>query len=314
LLSILFRPRSFDPYDCRLRLEQLMSEVKLVLDARAEIGECPRWHPNENRLYWVDIHGPSVNSLDPETGHVRTWKMPEPIGCFSFRQGGGLIAGMQSGIFLVDLENGPSVERVFEYEVANLNTRFNDGRCDPGGRFWAGGMMETMDRRAASLFRYDPDGTCTRMMDKLICSNGLAFSPDGRTMYHSDSRQDYVWAWDFDVASGNISNQRVFLRVDIQEGRPDGAAVDVDGYYWNCHIGGWRVMRYSPEGVIDRVIGVPVQRPTMCAFGGKDLRTLYITSAIFPIAEPDLRKQPLAGGIFSIDVDVPGLPEPFFAG
>jgi sugar lactone lactonase YvrE len=291
-----------------------VTEPRLFLDVRTAIGECPRWHPVENRLYWVDTHAPSVNSFDPTTGDRRTWIMPEPIGCFSFRRGGGIIAGLQSGIFLVDLDDVASAQRVFDYEPANLNTRFNDGRCDPGGRFWVGGMMETFDRRAASLFRYDPDGTCTRIMDKLICSNGLAFSPDARTMYHSDSRQDYVWAWDFDVATGDVSNQRVFLRIDIQEGRPDGAAVDADGYYWIAHIGAWRIARYSPDGVIDRVIGVPVQRPTMCGFGGEDMRTLFITSATFPLAEPDLRKQPLAGGIFALDVDVPGLPEPFFEG
>ncbi len=143
-------------------------------------------------------------------------------------------------------------------------------------------VVESMDKRVSSLFRYDPDGTCTRMMDKLICSNGLAFSGDGRRMYHSDSRQDYVWEWDFDKASGAISNQRVFLRVDIQEGRPDGAAIDAEGYYWIAHIGAWRIARYSPDGIIDRVVGLPVQRPTMCAFGGKDLKTLYVTRRDLP--------------------------------
>jgi sugar lactone lactonase YvrE len=293
-----------------------MNQVKLAIDTRAEIGECPRWHPAENCLYWVDIHEPSVNRFDPQSAIVRKWVMPERIGCFGFRRDGGLIAGMQSGIFLVDLvdDGAPAVRRVFDYETDNPNMRFNDGRCDPGGRFWAGAVVESMDKRMASLFRYDPDGTCTRMVDKLICSNGLAFSADARTMYHSDSRQDYVWAWDFDRATGEIANQRVFLRIDIQEGRPDGAAVDVEGYYWICHIGAWRVARYSPDGVIDCVIGLPVQRPTMCAFGGSDLKTLYITSATYPIAAPDLKKQPLAGAIFSIDVDVPGIPEPFFGG
>lgn len=291
-----------------------MSDVRVAVDVRAEIGECPRWHPREQRLYWVDIHAPSISRFDPASGALQTWPMPEKIGCFSFRESGGLIAGLQSGIFLVDLDEEPRLTRVFAYETDNPQLRFNDGRCDPGGRFWAGGMVESMDKRVASLFRYDPDGTCTRMMDKLICSNGLAFSADGRTMYHSDSRQDYVWAWDFDVATGAIANQRVFLRIDVQEGRPDGAAVDREGCYWLCHIGAWRLARYTPEGIVDRVIGLPVQRPTMCAFGGPDLKTLYVTSATYPLAAPDLRKQPLAGAILAIDVDVPGLPEPFFAG
>ncbi|MEP9367348.1 SMP-30/gluconolactonase/LRE family protein [Xanthobacter sp. VNH20] len=289
-----------------------MNEVTCVLNTRALIGECPRWHPAEQKLYWVDIMEPSLNSFDPASGKTRKWPMPERIGCFGFRRAGGIIAGLQTGIFLIDLDEEVSARRVFEWEADNLNTRFNDGRCDPAGRFWAGTVIESMDKRVGALFRYDPDGTCTRMVDKLICSNGLAFSPDGRTMYHSDSRQDYVWAWDFDAATGAISNQRVFLAIDIQEGRPDGAAVDAQGYYWICHVGGWHLARYSPDGIIDRVIGLPAQRPTMCAFGGPDLKTLYVTTATYPLAASDLRKQPLAGSLFAIDVDVPGIPEPFF--
>jgi sugar lactone lactonase YvrE len=291
-----------------------MSELSVAIDVRCEIGECPRWHPSEKRLYWVDIHEPSVSCFDPKTGYIQKWPMPERIGCFSFRRGGGLIAGMQSGIFLIDLQDQPKVQRVFEMAVDNPAIRFNDGRCDPFGRFWAGAVVESMDKRVCSLFRYDPDGTCEQMMDKLICSNGLAFSPDAKTMYHSDSRQDYVWKWDLDARTGSISNQRVFLRIDIQEGRPDGAAVDAEGCYWLAHVGAWRIARYTPDGIIDRVIGIPAQRPTMCGFGGEDLKTLYITTATSPIAAPDLVKQPLAGAIFSMRVDVPGMPEPFFEG
>lgn len=289
-----------------------MNEVRCVLDIKAAIGECPRWHPHERRLYWVDILEPSLNALDPATGQTERWLMPERIGCFGFRREGGLIAGMQLGIYIVELDPTVRTERVFAFEADNPQTRFNDGRVDPGGRFWAGTVIESMDKRVGSLFRYDPNGTCTRMVDKLICSNGLAFSPDGRIMYHSDSRQDYVWAWDYDRETGGISNQRVFLGIDIQEGRPDGAAVDVEGFYWICHIGGWHLARYSPDGVIDRVVGIPVQRPTMCGFGGPDLRTLYITSATYPLSAAELRKQPLAGGLFALEVDVPGFPEPFF--
>ncbi|MDB5990423.1 MAG: gluconolactonase [Herbaspirillum sp.] len=291
-----------------------MNEVKCVLQAEARVAECPRWHPVEQALYWVDIYEPSLNRFDPLTGANRKWMMPERIGCFGFRRDGGLIAGMQSGIFMIDLLPEPAWRRVYDYELSNPDLRFNDGRVDPGGRFWAGSNIESMDKRVSALFRYDPDGSCTRMVDGLICSNGLAFSPAGDIMYHSDSRQDYVWAWDFDKASGAIANQRVFLQIDIQEGRPDGAAVDAEGCYWICHVGGWHVARYRPDGVIDRVIGVNAQRPTMCAFGGPDLKTLYITTARFPLSDSALRKQPLAGSIFAIDVEVPGLPEPFFGG
>ncbi len=240
--------------------------------------------------------------------------MPERIGCFAFRRSGGLIAGMQHGIAFVELGDPVRIERVFEFEPHNPESRFNDGRCDPQGRFWAGTLHESLDRRSGVLYRFDPDGRCHRMVDGLICANGLAFSPDGRTLYHSDSRQDYVFAWDFDPSTGAIARQRVFLAFDMTEGRPDGAAVDADGYYWICHVGAWRVARYAPDGTVDRVIGVPVQRPTMCAFGGAALDTLYVTSARFPLSEAALAKQPLAGSLFAIDVGVRGQPEPFFAG
>ncbi|HWI38192.1 MAG TPA: SMP-30/gluconolactonase/LRE family protein, partial [Burkholderiales bacterium] len=266
------------------------------------MGECPRWHPTERALYWVDIYEPSLNRFDPKTGENRRWAMPERIGCFAFRKAGGIIAGMQSGIAFVDLDGGVKVRRLFDLEPDNPNSRFNDGRCDPAGRFWAGSIVESLDRRVGVLYRYDPDGTCHRMVDNLICPNGLAFSPDGRTLYHSDSRQDYVFAWDFDAKTGGIRNQRIFLAMDMTEGRPDGAAVDAEGYYWIAHVNGWRVARYSADGKIDRTIGLPVQRPTMCAFGGDNLDVLYVTSATYPLSETALAKQPLAGSLFSIDV------------
>lgn len=292
----------------------MMDEIKCVLQRRALVGECPRWHPTERALYWVDIYEPSLNRFDPKTGENRRWAMPERIGCFAFRKAGGIIAGMQSGIAFVDLDGGVKVRRLFDLEPDNPNSRFNDGRCDPAGRFWAGSIVESLDRRVGVLYRYDPDGTCHRMVDNLICPNGLAFSPDGRTLYHSDSRQDYVFAWDFDAKTGGIRNQRIFLAMDMTEGRPDGAAVDAEGYYWIAHVNGWRVARYSADGKIDRTIGLPVQRPTMCAFGGDNLDVLYVTSATYPLSETALAKQPLAGSLFSIDVGVRGQAEPFFAG
>jgi sugar lactone lactonase YvrE len=288
--------------------------MKCVLRTRALVGECPRWHPLEQKLYWVDIYEPSVNCFDPASGENRRWMMPERIGCFAFRKSGGLVAGMQSGIAFVTLGDTPAVKRVFEFDPANKETRFNDGRCDPAGRFWAGTIEETLTQPVGTLYRFDPDGRCTPMVNGLVCANGLGFSPDGRTLYHSDSRQDQVWAWDFDNERGAIANRRTFIAMDGKEGRPDGAAVDAEGYYWICHVGAWHVARYAPDGTIDRVVGVPVQRPTMCAFGGKNLDVLYVTSATFPLSKEALAKQPLAGSLFALDAGVRGLPEPFFAG
>ena len=289
-----------------------MSEIHRVVEEQFLVAESPRWHEAEQALYWVDIYRPTLERLDPATGARRTWPMPERIGCFSFcADGRRIIAGMQSGIAFVDLEDG-HVERVFDLAPDNPDIRFNDGRCDPDGRFWVGGVIETMDRRANGLYRYDPDGTCRLMVDQLICANGLAFGPDGKTLYHSDSRQDYVWAWDLNRASGAIANRRVFVANDMTEGRPDGAAVDSEGYYWIACVGAWRIARFAPDGHIDRVVGVPVQRPTAVTFGGPDLRTLYVTTATFPLAEDALWKQPWAGSILAFDAGVTGLPEPRF--
>ena len=261
--------------------------------------------------YWVDIYRPSIERLEPATGARRSWQMPERIGGFSFCKDGRVIAGMQSGIAFIDLATG-AVDRVFDLEPDNPEVRFNDGRSDRQGRFWVGGIVETMDRETNALYRYDPDGACRAMVDGLICPNGLAFSPDGSTLYHSDSRRDFIWAWDLDPASGGIANRRVFAANDVTEGRPDGAAVDAEGYYWICCVGAWRVARYAPGGRIDRVIGVPVQRPTACTFGGPDLDILYVTTATFPLTDEALWKQPLAGGVFALDAGIRGLVEPRF--
>lgn len=288
-----------------------MTEIRCVVQEPFLVAESPRWHEDEQALYWVDIYKPSIERLDPARGARRTWPMPERIGCFSFCRDGRVIAGMQSGIAFVDLETG-AVDRVFDLSPEDPEIRFNDGRCDHQGRFWVGSVIETMDQQTNALHRYDPDGSCRRMVDGLICANGLAFSPDGSILYHSDSRQDYVWAWDLDAATGDIASRRVFVANDPTEGRPDGAAVDADGYYWICCVGAWRVARFAPDGKIDRVIGVPVQRPTACAFGGPNLDVLYVTSATFPLEQAALWKQPLAGSVFAIDVGTKGLPEPRF--
>lgn len=288
-----------------------MGTPRVVVAEPFLVAESPRWHEDEQALYWVDIYRPSIERWQPATGARRTWPMPERIGCFSFCKDGRVIAGMQSGIAFVDLATG-AVERVFDLVPHNPNIRFNDGRCDAQGRFWVGSLIETFDANVAALYRYDPGGACTRMVDNMICANGLAFSPDGRILYHSDSRQDYVWAWDLDRDTGAIANRRVFVANDVMEGRPDGAAVDAEGHYWICCVGAWRVARFRPDGVIERVVGVPVQRPTACAFGGAGLDVLYVTSATYPLSQAALAKQPLAGSVFAIDVGIKGLAEPRF--
>jgi sugar lactone lactonase YvrE len=289
-------------------------DVQCVLESKALVGESPRWNPLDQCLWWVDIYEPSLNRFDPASGKSRKYTMPEHIGCFSFTRTGRVIAGMQSGIAFIQLEPTIKIERVFDLEPNALGYRFNDGRCDPGGRFWAGSIFEGLERRVGALFRFEPSGRCTKLISELICPNGLAFTADGKTMYHSDSRLDFVWKWDVDPSTGDISSQQVFLATDIQEGRPDGAVCDAENGYWICHVGAWRVARYTANGQIDRVIGLPVQRPTACTFGGANLDTLYVTTATRGLSKLALTKQPLAGNLFAIkNLAVWGIPEPLFA-
>jgi len=284
-----------------------------VLDARAQTGESPVWVPEEQALYWTDIPGKTLNRFDPATGANRVWPMPEEVGSFALRERGGLIAALRSGFALIDLERG-QIERLIDPEADRPENRFNDGRCDRQGRFWAGSMNEPRDARSGALYRLDSDHRCQRMADDVMVANGLAFSPDDRVMYWSDSRALTIYAFDFDAASGAIGNRRIFARLEPHQGGPDGAAVDAEGGYWSACYRGARVMRFRPDGTIERKIRLPVSRVTMCAFGGPDLRTLYITSARGGLSAADLEREPLAGGIFALQVDVAGLPEPRFKG
>jgi sugar lactone lactonase YvrE len=284
-----------------------------VLDAKAQTGESPVWVAEEQALYWTDIPGKTLNRLDPASGDNRVWPMREEVGCFALREKGGLVAALRSGFAFIDLEGG-GVEPIVDPEAHLPDQRFNDGRCDRQGRFWAGTMNEPRSARSGALYRLDADRRCTRMADDVMVANGLAFSPDDRLLYWSDSRALTIWVFDFDAASGQIANRRVFARLEPHQGGPDGAAVDAEGGYWIACYRGARVMRLDPEGRIERKIRLPTSRITMCAFGGPDLTTLYITTASAGMSAAERAREPLAGGIFALETDVKGLPEPRFAG
>jgi L-arabinonolactonase len=289
------------------------AEAACILDARAVVAESPVWCAEEQALYWTDIYAPSINRLDPATGENRSWPVPAPVGCLALREGGGVIAAGQAGFFFLDLQTG-KVEPLHDPEPDRPNTRLNDGRCDRAGRFWAGSMDETLKAPDGALYRFDPDRNCRRMVDGVIVSNGLAFSPDDRIMYHADTRRFAVYAYDFDLETGTVANKRVFVDTAGQEGRPDGAAVDEEGCYWSARYGGWGVVRHAPDGREIGRIDVPVAACTMVAFGGPDLDRLYITTASQRVTEAERKKQPRAGGLFVAEPGVRGLPEPRFAG
>ncbi|NDP43454.1 MAG: SMP-30/gluconolactonase/LRE family protein [Aromatoleum sp.] len=286
---------------------------RCVLDVKASLGECPLWSVAEQALYWVDINAPSLNRFDPATGRNTAMPMPESIGCFAFRRGGGFVVALRDGMWLAR-PDGTLETKIAAAPYDPAHHRYNDGRCDPRGRFFAGSMNEARDAASAALMRLDADFTLTRVFGDLTISNGLAFSPDGRTMYHADTPTRSVNAYDFDVVTGTPSNRRPFAQWSGETDRPDGGAVDSEGCYWSAFYRGAKVVRISPAGRTLAEYPVPAMCPTMCAFGGPDLTTLYVTTAR-QMREPDeLARLPQSGGLFAMAVTVPGLPEPLFAG
>ena len=291
----------------------MRSPFECVLDVKASLGECPLWSVDEQALYWVDINAPALNRFDPASGANAAWPMPQSIGCFALRERGGFVVALRDGFWLVD-PDGTLDRRIALAPYDPAHHRFNDGRADLRGRFWAGSMNERRDAGTAALYCLDPDSTLTAMIANVMISNGLAFSPDSRTMYHTDTPTRVVWAWDFDLASGAIANRRVFAQFSGETDRPDGAAVDREGCYWSAFYRGGKVVRISPRGERLAEYPVPAMCPTMCAFGGSDLKTLYVTTARQQRDAEELARLPQSGGIFAMQVDVPGLPEPKFAG
>jgi len=289
------------------------SPFRCVLDVKASLGECPVWSAAEQALYWVDINAPSLNRLDPATGRNITMPMGESIGSFSLRRSGGFVVALRSGLWLARADGTPE-RKVADAPYDPAHHRFNDGRCDPAGRFFAGSMNEKRDANSASLIRLDPDFRVTRILDDMMVSNGLAWSPDGRTMYHADTPTHTIRAFDYDVTSGMPSSPRVFAQWNGETDRPDGAAVDSAGNYWSAFYRGGKVVKLSPAGAVLAEYATPALCPTMCAFGGADLRTLYVTSARQMREADELARLPQSGGIFALAVDTPGLPEPQFAG
>ena len=288
-----------------------MTQVECVLDAKAALGESPVWVEEEGVLYWADITGRAIHRFDPVSRKDCSWTFSDTVGSFALRKDGGLIAALGADVCLVDLET-MALETVAGSVCDKAVTRLNDGKCDRAGRFWVGSMDRGKTRRIGALYCVEAGGGHRKVADGLIISNGLAWSPDDRVMYHADTRQDTIWAYDFDLETGAMDNRREFATVDPRQGRPDGAAVDSDGFYWSAGVGSGCVTRYAPDGRVDRIVRLPVSSPTMCAFGGAGLDVLYVTSARELVPPDDLANQPLAGGLFAVDAGVKGLPEPRF--
>ncbi|MGI8611088.1 MAG: SMP-30/gluconolactonase/LRE family protein [Sphingomicrobium sp.] len=287
------------------------SQVTCVADVHSVLGEGPVWVERETALYWVDIKGRKIFRLAPR-GEVEQWETPLRVGSLAPRAGGGFIAGTEHGIAGIDLETG-RFDIVHQPEAHLPDNRFNDGKVDRAGRLWAGTMDDTEKDATGTLYRIEPDFRTTQIDDGYKVTNGPAFSPSGEVMYHNDSARQVTYAFDLD-RDGNASNRRVFATYGEDDGYPDGMTVDAQACLWIAFWDGWCVRRYSPSGECLRTIELPVARPTSCAFGGRDLDRLYITSANVGLDEAALAAQPQAGGLFVASPGVRGVAEIPFAG
>jgi sugar lactone lactonase YvrE len=283
------------------------------------LGESPLWHPAEQVLYWCDIPGHALNRFDPATGEHTLWPFETDVACCAPLMEGGLLLALRSGLVRFDTATG-STEALLDAPPYDPNKeRFNDGKADVQGRLWVGTIYEPRDVPNAALYRY-ADGKLDKVADQITVSNGLAWSADARTMYWADTLAHTVYAFDFERAGGALSRRRVFAQFPVKSahqdlstygGRPDGAAVDVEGHYWVAMFEGARVLRFAPDGTLVQEIRLPVRCPTMPCFGGADLKTLYVTTAREKRPAEELAREPLAGCVLQLSVDIAGLPANF---
>jgi sugar lactone lactonase YvrE len=293
------------------------TDVELVHDAHAVVGEGPAWDERTGTLLWVDILSSRIHRFDPDSGPAEPLVAPVHVGAVVPRRGGGIVVAAQNGFWLGDdgASSGRDLRHWVAVEEADAETRFNDGKCDPRGRLWAGTKEYAGAPGRGSLYRLDPDGTVTRQVADIAISNGLAWSRDGATMYYIDSMTYQVDAFDFALAEGTIARRRPVLTFDPAGGLPDGMTIDADGGLWVAFFGGGCVRRFDPvTGESTIQVDLPVSNVTSCAFGGPDLDDLYITSSNRDLDDAGHRREPTAGGLFRIRPGVRGTPTDLFAG
>jgi sugar lactone lactonase YvrE len=289
-----------------------IAEVELALAAGADLGEAPSWDAEDRLLIWVDITACVAHRFDPVTGRDEGFEIGQPVGAAVHTTSGRLALAVRDGFLLLDPETG-GTESLAEIEATDPPTLMNDGKCDRAGRLWAGTKDAEGRRPLGSLYRLDADLRLERVLTGVTISNGLGWSPDGRSMYYIDSATYGIDVLDFDPGPGAVSNRRRLVDLPRRWGLPDGSTVDEEGYLWVAFWGGSAVRRLSPEGDVTSVVELPVTQVTSCAFGGEDLADLYVTSGRVGLSAEQLREQPDAGGLFRLRPGVRGLPEHPFA-
>jgi sugar lactone lactonase YvrE len=278
------------------------------------VGECPLWHAARQSLYWVDIGGFTVHALHPASGVHRAWRMASEPAALALHAGGGLVVATRAGFVHLDTDSG-ALAAIAPAPYDTATTRFNDGRVDAAGRFWVGTIYEPRDAQAAQMFCLDKGVVSLKWSGGMMNSNGLGFTPDGQAMYHADTASHRIDRYRFDAASGTAGARETFQVFSADKkaldygGRPDGAAVDSEGAYWCAMFEGARLLRFAASGELLREVKLPLKCPTMIAFGGADLRTLYVTSASHGRSPEERERYPLSGCVLSIRVDVAGREE-----
>lgn len=293
-----------------------MDELEHLLVVQNELGEGPVWDAEAQVLYWVDIEGQSFYRFSPAAGELRKVEVGVTVGALAPRASGGLVMATKRSFALWD-EQSAALTFLPEPEGEHPATRFNDGAVDPAGRFWAGTMLDGSagwEEAPGNLYRLDRDHTFTRMDRGFAISNGIGWSPDRQTMYLTDSPRQVIYAYDYDLLTGAIEHRRPFVQTPGEASVPDGLTIDSEGCIWSARWGGWRIIRYDPQGKPEREIVLPVQYPSSCTFGGSALDELYITSAATKLNAQKRREQPFAGDLFRIKPGVKGLEHPRFLG
>jgi sugar lactone lactonase YvrE len=292
----------------------MISIPELVLEARADLGEGPAWERHSSRLYWVDIHAGHLHIFNPSDGTDQRIDVGEFIGCAAPRRAGGVVLGLRSGFALLDLP-AEKLTRLVNPEPELPDNRFNDGKCDPAGRFLAGSMDDAEIEASGSLYSLRPDGSVKTLLTGKRISNGLAWSPDQHTFYFIDTPTRLVMAFDYDLATGGIANPRPAISVPPGLGWPDGMTSDAEGMLWVAMWGGAKLTRWdTASGRLLENIPIPALNVSSCCFGGPDLTDLYITSARKGMHAEQLAKYPLSGGLFRIHTDIEGMPTFEFGG
>ncbi|WP_346837665.1 SMP-30/gluconolactonase/LRE family protein [Microbulbifer sp. SAOS-129_SWC] len=295
-------------------MQQHGNDLQCVWPAAATLGEGPLWVARESALYWVDIKQMQLHRYGFDDGARRSWQFDSPLSALAPRAGGGFIGTFREGFATIDLGGDEArVEPLGGPEADRSGNRFNDGKVDAQGNFWAGSMDDSEERPSGVLYRLDPGLNWQPVDDGYVITNGPAFSPDGRTLYHNDTLARTVYAFDLD-GSGRARNKRVLLELPEASGYPDGLTVDADGCIWLCHWNGWGITRFSPHGEAIGRIELPVANVTSCTFAGAQLDTLFITTARKGLSDRELAGQPLAGGLFRCNPGIKGVAQPLFRG